>query len=148
MIGSVTPGPHPRGILSARRFALLAGSILGLGAAALIVTPDLAPQKLPSVSTLANAQNLTQQAQTVARPVGFADIVEKVKPAVVSVRVKRNGGAQLSNNELPFPPGSPLERFFREFGMPNMPNMPNTPNSPRGNQNRGGGGQLVMGQGF
>ena len=37
---------------------------------------------------LALAQNLSQQAQNLARPVGFADIVEKVKPAVISVRVK------------------------------------------------------------
>ena len=33
-------------------------------------------------------------AQTAQRPVGFADIVEKVKPAVISVRVKVDGGPQ------------------------------------------------------
>ena len=43
----------------------------------------------------AHAQNLTQQAQQLAqKPVGFADIVEKVKPAVISVRVKMERPAE------------------------------------------------------
>ena len=70
----------------------------------------------------AHAQNLTQQAQQLPQqPVGFADIVEKVKPAVISVRVKmeRPADPALSDDELPFPPGSPFERFFKRFGMPN-----------------------------
>ena len=58
------------------------------------------------------------------RPVGFADIVEKVKPAVISVRVKidRPSESGLSgDDDLPFPPGSPFERFFKRFGSPNSP---------------------------
>ncbi|HXQ84965.1 MAG TPA: Do family serine endopeptidase, partial [Xanthobacteraceae bacterium] len=60
-------------------------------------------------------------------PVGFADIVEKVKPAVISVRVKmeRPADSTLSEDDLPFPPGSPFERFFKRFGMPNTPNGQN-----------------------
>jgi len=98
---------------SARRLILLGTTILSLGAAAVIVAPN-APQ-------YALAQNVTQQAQTVARPVGFADVVEKVKPAVISVRVKMNAGPQLSMNDgdNPFPEGSPMDRFFRRFGTPN-----------------------------
>ena len=56
---------------------------------------------------------------------GFADIVEKVKPAVISVRVKIDQPANSSDDDdsgLPFPPGSPFEKFFKQFGMPNMPN--------------------------
>jgi serine protease Do len=68
-------------------------------------------------------------------PVGFADIVAKVKPAVISVRVKVDGGVQtsgLANNEIP--PG--LREFFRRFGMPDMPQgMPH------------GGHNVIMGQG-
>ena len=74
------------------------------------------------LATPAHAQNLTQQAQQLPQhPVGFADIVEKVKPAVISVRVKMERQERLtgsSKDELPFPPGSPFERFFRRFGMP------------------------------
>ena len=54
------------------------------------------------------------------RPVGFADIVEKVKPAVVAVRVKVDANAKTTGFEgnSPFPPNSPMEQFFRRFGMP------------------------------
>ncbi|MGH7247286.1 MAG: serine peptidase, partial [Pseudomonadota bacterium] len=57
---------------------------------------------------------------------GFADIVAKVKPAVISVRVKVERPADSSSNDdgLPLPPGSPFERFFRRFGFPNQPNGP------------------------
>jgi serine protease Do len=40
---------------------------------------------------------------------------------------------QLSaNEESPFPKGSPMEQFFKRFGMPD--GIPNTPNTPRGRQ--------------
>jgi serine protease Do len=56
-------------------------------------------------------------------PASFADVVEKVRPAVVSVRVKMAGDAAAAdddsdNNMQPFfdfPPGSPMEKFFRQF---------------------------------
>lgn len=55
-------------------------------------------------------------------PNGFADLVAKVKPAVIAVRVKidqeadssgtnRNGSQELP----PFMKGSPFEKFFRQF---------------------------------
>jgi serine protease Do len=133
--------PKPAGGFSARRLVLLGTTILGLGAAALIVAPNGQPQ-------FAFAQSVTQQAQTVARPVGFADVVEKVKPAVISVRVKVNGGPQtnLDDNDLPFPPGSPFERFFRRFGSPNE--MPGR--APRGRQftTGQGSGFLISADGY
>jgi len=121
--------PQTRGLgrFSGRRAVLLGTTILSLGAAALIVAPDAARHA-------AFAQNVTQQAQSVVRPVGFADIVEKVKPAVISVRVKVDRSPQLSadNDDNPFPPGSPFERFFRRFGSPDgMPGAPG-PRGPRG----------------
>ena len=72
-------------MLSARRAILLATTIAGLGAAALVVAPGL---NLSGGYPAALAQNLTEQAHKLQAPVGFADIVEKVKPAVISVRVK------------------------------------------------------------
>ena len=127
--------PQKRRVLSARRVILLATTIVGLGAAALVVAPDL---NLSSGYPAALAQNLTEQAHKVAAPTGFADIVEKVKPAVISVRVKVDGGQQttgLGDNEVP--PG--LREFFRRFGMPDMPN-----GSPKG-QNHGH--NIITGQG-
>jgi serine protease Do len=112
-----------RRILSLRRVALLATTVASLGAAALVFSPLQYPQGM--FAGPAHAQNLTEKVQQLPqRPVGFADIVEKVKPAVISVRVKidRPAESSLSEDDLPFPPGSPFERFFKRFGgAPNMP---------------------------
>src|SRR6202142_1535959 len=110
-----------RSFLSARRFALLATTIAGLGAVVFV----LAPNATSPFVTAAQAQNLTEKVQQLPqKPVGFADIVEKVKPAVISVRVKIDQPASSTDSDdaSPFPPGSPFEKFFRQFGMPNMPN--------------------------
>ena len=58
-------------------------------------------------------------------PVGFADIVERVKPAVVGVQVKIEGvtTSEGPQQEAPPPHRSPLDRFFRHFGIP-MPDAP------------------------
>ena len=109
--------------LSARRLVLLATTIAGFGAAAVVLAPNW-----NSFGTAAHAQNLSEQAQQITqKPVGFADIVEKVKPAVISVRVKiERPAASHSDDEqqIPFPPGSPFERFFKRFGMPNAQSGP------------------------
>lgn len=125
-----------RRVLSARRGILLATTIASLGVAALIVAPGL---NLSNGYPAALAQNLTEQAHKLQAPVGFADIVEKVKPAVISVRVKMDGGARtdgLGNQSFEdMPPG--LRDFFRRFGMPNAPEgMP-----------RGHGRGVITGQG-
>jgi serine protease Do len=79
-------------------------------------------------------------AQSVQRPVGFADIVEKVKPAVISVRVKVDAGAKMMgfDGNSPLPQNSPMEKFLRRFGMPEGM----VPDAPRAPRNR-----LVTGQG-
>ena len=53
-------------------------------------------------------------------PAGFADLIAKVKPAVISVRVKvdesatDDDGPNTSGQEMqPFMQGSPFEQFFR-----------------------------------
>ena len=128
----------PRRVLSVRRIGLLATTIAGLGAAAFFVAPSLTPDSA-FFAAPAHAQNLSQEAQKLGqRPVGFADIVAKVKPAVISVRVKidKPAGVLLNEDDAPFPPGSPMERFFHRFG---------TPNGGEGNGN--GGHHMVTGQG-
>ena len=131
MIGGEHSAHRFRG-LSARRVALLA-TVAGLGLGAFFVTLDHLPQPTLPGLTAAQAQNVTQEAQTVARPIGFADVVEKVKPAVISVRVKVENKAQISGLDGEgLPPG--LERFFRQFGQPD--GGQNGQRGPRG----GGGG--------
>jgi serine protease Do len=120
-------------ILSARRLVLLAG-VAGLGATVLLGAANLVP------STGGSALSNIAYAQNIQRPVGFADIVEKVKPAVISVRVKVDPGAKMMGFEgsSPFPPNSQMERFFRRFGLPEGIN-PDERRSPRN--------RLVTGQG-
>lgn len=141
---STTP-PSPGGFLNGRRALLLGTTIASLAAAALFVAPDVARHP-------AQAQNVTQQAQTVQRPVGFADIVEKVKPAVFAVRVKVNAGPQNSSFEGQLPQG--FERFFRRFGedmIPDMPNrgMPDMPQrGPRQRSSGQGSGFFISADGY
>ena len=114
--------PKPR-LLPARRLVLLA-SAAGLGAALMFAGAGWV-SKTPGSSL-----NTVAYAQGVQRPVGFADIVEKVKPAVISVRVKMNAGPKMMgfDGNMPFPQGSQMERFFRRFGMPDGENgAPDTP---------------------
>ena len=56
----------------------------------------------------------------VPAPLGFADIVERVKPTVVGVRVKIEGTTPSSDaqQKSPFPPGSPFDRSLRQFRIP------------------------------
>jgi serine protease Do len=139
---SVIPAlPKKSRVLSMRRAILLATTIAGLGAAALIVAPGL---NLQGAYPAAMAQNLTEQAKKVAAPTGFADIVEKVKPAVFSVRVKVDGGSQtdgLGGGEGLENAPPALREFFRRFGMPDGRG------GPEGMQPRGKGRGTVMGQG-
>jgi serine protease Do len=80
-------------------------------------------------------------------PVGFADIVAKVKPAVISVRVKLSGAAEPALNrdddqQIPAQPGSPLDRFFRQFGdqFGQQFGRQFGPNAPRGHETISGEG--------
>ena len=108
----------PRAV-SARRLVLLA-TVAGLGVAGASVGPNALHQNLASYATAANAAEIAQ------RPAGFADLVEKVKPAVISVRVKVKAGAEMmgSDGDMPFPPNSHMQRFFHHFGMPDGENTP------------------------
>ncbi|MGE0564693.1 MAG: Do family serine endopeptidase [Pseudolabrys sp.] len=118
-----------------RRFFLATTAIAGIGAA-LAFAPDVS-FKPQAGYPAAVAQNLTAQAKKVQAPVGFADIVEQVKPAVIAVRVKVNNVQQSRFDSDDLPPG--LQEFFKRFGMPNTPNMP---------QRRGPGRVSGQGSGF
>ncbi len=108
---------NPRKSLTARRLVLLA-SVAGLGAAALFAGPS--GYRLPAWTSSAVAADSTLQ-----HPAGFADIVAKVKPAVISVRVKIPASAEPAmmqqfgdddEQQIPAQPGSPLDKFMQQFG--------------------------------
>jgi serine protease Do len=123
-----------------RRVALLASAV-SLGGGLVFAEFALSPQ--PSGRALfappyAHADNIQ-------RPVGFADIVEMVKPAVISVKVKMNaGGETFSLNEDNPLRGTPFEDFFRRFGQPDIPRF-GRPDGDR--QQRPQRRQYTLGQG-
>jgi len=133
-----------RSLFSARKFALMASVVAGLGLGVYGFTPSHGPVDIFSTSAHAQVNN---EVRNVAQPVGFADIVERVKPSVISVKVnikekvaKDDSG---NNEDSPFQPGSPMERFFRRFGGPDgMP--PGMRGGPRG----GHGAITGQGSGF
>src|SRR6202044_3236351 len=79
-----------RAALRPGRLALL-GSVAVLGAAVLVAGPA-GYLPMPVWSTSAHAADATSTA-----PAGFADLVTKVKPAVISVRVKIDETANMAS---------------------------------------------------
>jgi serine protease Do len=63
------------------------------------------------------------EATQVVSPVSFADVVDHVRGAVVSVKVKTTETADAGEEtEIPhIAPGDPLERFFKHFGEQGAP---------------------------
>jgi serine protease Do len=110
--------PAPRKVLAARRLTLLA-SVAGLGIAVLLGGPSYR-SPLPAWTPSAQAAETTAQ-----HPAGFADLVAKVKPAVISVRVKidRANAMSMNENNGNGNDRTPFDQFFRQFGLPNSPGM-------------------------
>ena len=144
MLKSATPVLKSRSALSGRRLVLMASAAV-IGAGVLFSGVGFAQK--PAASFLATPA----YAQNAQRPVGFADIVEKVKSSVISVRVKVDGGPKMTgfdSDDSPFPPGSPMERFFKRFGSPDGNGTPGMPRGQqRGERGERGGRQFSMGQG-
>jgi serine protease Do len=115
-------------VLSGRRIAILA-TVVGLGTAAMYTDHAFGPQ------AATNALFAPAYAQNAQRPVGFADIVEKVKPAVISVRVKMEAPSDtmtfnFGGDDNPLR-GSPFEDFFKRFAQPGQGGRSEAPNAPR-----------------
>lgn len=128
-----------RSLLSARKLALMASVVAGLGVA--VYGLDASSGGFGILASPAHAQ-VNADVSKVAQPIGFADIVQRVKPSVISVKVtmkdkaadasdRSEGGSDQS--------GPPMERFFRQFGGPE--------GTPPGMRGRHGGHGVMMGQG-
>ena len=52
------------------------------------------------------------------RPVSFADLAEKVMPSVVNISTTTTITTQANPFPFEFPPGSPFEDMFKDFGTP------------------------------
>lgn len=119
-----------------KRGALLAGAaVVGLGLAAGLTDVTI----MSSQSAFAQPIQLSGVQNQLP---SFADVVEQVKPAVVSVRVKARVAANMGDEDGPaglegLPPGHPLERFLRRFGEEGM--GPQGRPQPRLQQGQGSG---------
>jgi serine protease Do len=131
-----------QGVLTPRRVTLLA-SVAALGATALLAGPGYQHSGLtsPARATETMAQH----------PASFADVVAKVKPAVVSVRVKVNAAAETAAMEQngdedanPFNPNSPMYKFFRKFAPEGMPGLRQRPEMVTGE----GSGFFITADGY
>jgi serine protease Do len=144
--------PARRSVFTARKFALMASVVLGVGAAAYGLTPS---HDIDVFTTTAHAQVDKQVKAQVAAPAGFADIVERVKPSVISVKVNikekvaARGDDNNNSEDSPFQPGSPMERFFKRFGQDGMPpGMRGAPRGGRGAVTGQGSGFFISPDGF
>jgi serine protease Do len=93
----------------------------------------------------ANAQISVDMA---APPPSFADLVEAVSPAVVSIQVESEVQVRQFGNGMDMfpdlPEGHPLRRFFEQFGAPGQNNGPQRPRHTMG----AGSGFVVSADGY
>ena len=141
--------PNKSKSITARRLVLLA-SVAGVGAAVLLAGPGgYGSGTLTSPAVAADSAS--------QHPTGFADLVTKVKPAVISVRVKIPASAEPammqreSNDDddnggaMPGAPGSPMEKFFQQFGQQFGQQQPGRPGM--GGRNGDQARQTIVGEG-
>jgi serine protease Do len=125
-----------RSLFLARKMALMASVVTGLGIGVYGFSPSWGGFDFLGSPAHAEVSNAVSSA---AQPAGFADMVERVKPSVISVRVTmKEKVSDASSKNDDDGAGSPMERFFRQFGGPD--GMPQNPG-------RGGRHGEMMGQG-
>ena len=134
--------PQPKRSRNTTRAALLgAAGVLALTGA--MVNGFVVPHPANAEAPAAPAQ---EHAITIS-PTSFADVVDHVRNAVVSVKVKvtqsaENAEADGGEDDAPslpqLKPGDPLERFFKQFGERGGSQFPH-PARPRTSQAQGSG---------
>ena len=104
-----------------------------LGAVALAALGGVALE-----TSVAPVDAAATSAQPASGPASFADVVDRVKPAVVSVKVKLSDADQVDDADSDGMPGmpdipknSPFYRFFRHFGTPDSNNNSEGDRAPR-----------------
>ena len=118
---------HIRKVLRPRRLSLLA-SAAGLSMVVALGGAGYLTREMPSLTSPAYAAENGKPA-----PAGFGDLVDKVKPAVISVRVKIDDDRQTTplvrddgdGDQMQMPRGlAPFQQFERQFGFRGPEGMP------------------------
>src|SRR3546814_410212 len=110
---TVIPQPR-RPSMTNRKFSRSKRAI----AAVLLATTVLAGGGgfLAAGAIAANDSNPPVTVPPMAQRAGFADLVARVKPAVVNIATTEKVDDKSGQQQMPnFPPGSPFEEFFRQF---------------------------------
>src|SRR5260370_28234983 len=103
-------------LLFARKLALMASVVTGLGIAVSCVSPSSSGLDIYGSPAHAQANNVVSSA---AQPQGFADMVERVKPSVISVKGTMNERASATANKADTTgAGPPLGGFFLGLAGP------------------------------
>jgi serine protease Do len=87
---------------------------------------------LAAALALSFGSGLAEAVQARAAPDSFADLAERLSPAVVNIsttqKVETAQGGPGNQFDFQFPPGSPFEEFFKEFLERNRPGPDGQPN--------------------
>ena len=140
----------PRYLLTASALAVTVG--LGFAVAQDAQT-DISPEVSQQAQEAANNNEPLkadpQVAASQVMPQSFADLVEKVAPAVVNITTTAVVAQPTREGGPMFPEGSPFSDLFRDFGFPGIPGQPG-PGRPQMPQrsNALGSGFVISSDGF
>jgi serine protease Do len=138
---------EPRFARLRRHRSVLLGSVFALALGGAVAGELVVAAPSPAIAQTTTSQPMPEQ----ARMMSFADLVQKVKPAVVSVRVKTaEDDTQQMSQVMPFffrqlPPDHPLRRFFGNQ-IPGQGNNNNNNNNNNDHPRRHFG--MAQGSGF
>jgi serine protease Do len=135
--------------LYSKRRTLLLASAVGLGGGLMFFNFVQSPDR-SGADLFAPPYAHAEMGPNAQRPTGFADVVEMVKPAVMSVKVKMDVGKDLAETEDNPLRGTPFEDFFKRFSQPDGPRSGERNFGNRNDRNFGDGGrrhQYTTGQG-
>jgi serine protease Do len=142
---SSTSQPNPvrrPSLLSARKLALMTSVITALG----VAYGFGAASGFNALTSPAQAQ-VNNVVAGVAQPFGFADMVERVKPSVISVKVTmKQTATDASDKRTDDESSSPMERFFHQFSGPD--GMPKEGHGHRGAMIGQGSGFFISSDGY
>jgi serine protease Do len=106
-------------LFSARKLALMASVVTGLCIAGNSLNPS------PGGFIFGTPAHAQASNAVAGQPTGFADMVDRVKPSVISVKVTMKEKTVDADSNADEGSQSPMERFFRRFGGPEgMPQNP------------------------
>jgi serine protease Do len=129
--------------------AALLGAVAAAAVGGIAIEKSFVPVHAVAATTTVASAIAPQPA---AGPASFADIVDRVKPAVVSVKVKISGADPTADEDGPglpdFPPDSPFRYFFRHFALPDHGDGDSMPRPHRHSTMAQGSGFFITGDGY